>query len=96
VPASATVMVSNEGSAKDGKYDLNAEVRELAAEETHALRRAVSADGRADLPSMQYELDNAAGSWHLGAVDTMGRVLGAGRSVDLRSKAGASTALKAT
>jgi predicted N-acetyltransferase YhbS len=51
------------------------EVRELAAEETHALRRAVSADGRTDLPSMHYELDDVADSWHLGAVDPSGRVV---------------------
>jgi GNAT superfamily N-acetyltransferase len=51
------------------------EVRELAASETHALRRAVSADGRTDLPTMQYELDDAADSWHLGAVDSTGTVV---------------------
>ncbi len=51
------------------------EVRELDAEETHALRRAVSADGRTDLPSMHHELDDAAGSWHLGAVDATDRVV---------------------
>src|SRR5207302_4126833 len=50
-------------------------VRELAAEETHALRRAVSADGRTDLPSMRHELDAAPGTWHLGAVDAAGRVV---------------------
>jgi predicted N-acetyltransferase YhbS len=52
------------------------EVRELAAEETHALRRSVSADGRTDLPSMRYDLDDAPHSWHLGAVDPTGRVVG--------------------
>jgi GNAT superfamily N-acetyltransferase len=43
-------------------------VRELAAEETYALRRAVSADGRSDLPTMHHELDDRPGAWHLGAV----------------------------
>jgi predicted N-acetyltransferase YhbS len=51
------------------------EVRELGAEETHALRRAVSADGRTDLPSMRHELDASPGAWHLGAVDATGRVV---------------------
>jgi predicted N-acetyltransferase YhbS len=51
------------------------EVRELAAWETHALRRAVSADGRSDLPTMRHELDATPGSWHLGAVDASGRVV---------------------
>ena len=37
-------------------------VRELAAEETHHLRRAVSADGRTDLPSMHHDLDDTAGA----------------------------------
>ena len=50
------------------------EVRELAADETHALRRAVSADGRTDLPTMRHELDATPGSWHLGAVDATGRL----------------------
>jgi predicted N-acetyltransferase YhbS len=50
-------------------------VRELAAEETHALRRAVSADGRTDLPSMVHELDATPGAWHLGATDATGRVV---------------------
>ncbi len=50
-------------------------IRELAAEETHQLRRAVSADGRADLASMRHELDATVGAWHLGAVDANGRVL---------------------
>jgi predicted N-acetyltransferase YhbS len=54
---------------------MNWTVRELAAEETHALRRAVSADGRMDLPSMHHELDDTAGAWHLGAVDATGRVI---------------------
>jgi GNAT superfamily N-acetyltransferase len=51
------------------------EVRELVAEETHALRRAVSADGRTDLPSTRHELDASPGAWHLGAVDATGRVV---------------------
>ncbi|HEV2034814.1 MAG TPA: GNAT family N-acetyltransferase [Candidatus Dormibacteraeota bacterium] len=51
------------------------EVRELAAEETHALRRAVSADGRTDLPSMRHELDATTGAWHLGAVDAASQVV---------------------
>ena len=51
------------------------EVRELTAEETHELRRAVSADGRTDLASMHYEFDDAPESWHLGAIDSAGRVV---------------------
>lgn len=51
------------------------EIRELAADETHALRRAVSAEGRTDLLSMHHELDDTAGAWHLGAVDATGRVV---------------------
>jgi predicted N-acetyltransferase YhbS len=50
-------------------------VRELAAEETHHLRRTVSADGRTDLPSMHHDLDDTAGAWHLGAVDESGRIV---------------------
>jgi predicted N-acetyltransferase YhbS len=50
-------------------------VRELAAEETHILRRAVSADGRTDLPSMHHDLDDTPGVWHLGAVDPTGRIV---------------------
>lgn len=50
-------------------------VRELAAEETHALRHAVSADGRTDLPTMRHQLDASPGAWHLGAVDAMGQVV---------------------
>src|SRR5262249_20165059 len=50
-------------------------VRELAAEETYGLRRAVSADGRTDLPSMHYDLDDASGTWHFGAVDAAGHVV---------------------
>jgi GNAT superfamily N-acetyltransferase len=50
-------------------------IRELAADETHALRRAVSADGRTDLPSMHHELDDTDGAWHLGAVDAAGRIV---------------------
>jgi predicted N-acetyltransferase YhbS len=51
------------------------EVRELAAEETHVLRRALSADGRTDLSTVCHELDDALGAWHLGAVDESGRVV---------------------
>jgi predicted N-acetyltransferase YhbS len=54
---------------------MNWGVRELAAGETHALRRAVSADGRSDLPTMRHELDATSGAWHLGAVDATGRVV---------------------
>jgi predicted N-acetyltransferase YhbS len=50
-------------------------VRELAAEETHALRRAVSADGRTDLLTMRHELDASPGAWHLGAIDATGQVV---------------------
>jgi predicted N-acetyltransferase YhbS len=50
-------------------------VRELEAEETYALRRAVSADGRTDLPSVRHELDGTPGTWHIGAVDGTGRVV---------------------
>lgn len=50
-------------------------VRELTGEETHALRRAVSADGRTDLVTMRHELDAAPGTWHLGATDGAGRVV---------------------
>jgi GNAT superfamily N-acetyltransferase len=50
-------------------------IRELVADETHALRRAVSADGRTDLPSMHHELDDTDGAWHLGAVDAAGRIV---------------------
>ena len=50
-------------------------VRDLAAEETHPLRRAVSADGRTDLPSMHHDSDDAPGTWHLGAVDDDGRIV---------------------
>lgn len=50
-------------------------VRELTAEDTHPLRRAVSADGRTDLISMHQELDDSPGAWHLGAVDEAGRVV---------------------
>jgi predicted N-acetyltransferase YhbS len=59
-------------------------VRELAAEETHALRRAVSADGRTDLPSMRHELDATPGAWHLGAVDAAGRVVATSSFYPLR------------
>jgi predicted N-acetyltransferase YhbS len=50
-------------------------VRDLAAEETHSLRRSVSADGRTDIPSMHHDLDDSQGAWHLGAVDQTGRVV---------------------
>ena len=50
-------------------------IRELAAEETHQLRRAVSADGRTDLPSMHHDLDDTPGAWHLGAADQAGRIV---------------------
>jgi predicted N-acetyltransferase YhbS len=50
-------------------------IRELAAEETHDLRRSVSADGRTDLPSMHHDLDETLGAWHLGAVDETGRIV---------------------
>ena len=50
-------------------------VRELAPEETHDLRRRVSADGRTDLVSVRHELDDAPGAWHLGAADAGGRVV---------------------
>jgi predicted N-acetyltransferase YhbS len=50
-------------------------IRELAAEETHQLRRAVSADGRTDLPSMHHDLDDTPGAWHLGAVDQADRIV---------------------
>jgi GNAT superfamily N-acetyltransferase len=49
-------------------------IRELAAEDTHALLRAVSADGRTDLITVHHELDDSPGAWHLGAVDEAGRV----------------------
>jgi GNAT superfamily N-acetyltransferase len=50
-------------------------VRELAAEETHDLRRRVSADGRTDLVTFAHPLDDAPGAWHLGATDASGRVV---------------------
>jgi ribosomal protein S18 acetylase RimI-like enzyme len=59
----------------DQRADALVQVRELAAEETHALRRAVSADGRTDLPTMHHHLDTTPGAWHLGAVDATGRVV---------------------
>jgi len=43
--------------------------------ETHDLRRRVSAAGRISLPSWDHELDEAPGSWHLGAVDSAGAVV---------------------
>ena len=57
------------------KKSVHWKVRDLAAEETHHLRRAVSADGRTDLPSMHHDLDDTAGAWHLGAVDEAGRIV---------------------
>jgi GNAT superfamily N-acetyltransferase len=51
------------------------DVRELDPQETYALRRVVSADGRTDLATMRHELDAAPGSWHLGAVDASGQVV---------------------
>jgi GNAT superfamily N-acetyltransferase len=51
------------------------QVRDLGVEETYALRRAVSADGRTDLPHVRHELDASPGAWHLGAVDGSGRVI---------------------
>jgi GNAT superfamily N-acetyltransferase len=50
-------------------------VRELSPVETHDLRRRVSAAGRISLPSWDHELDEAPGSWHLGAVDSAGTVV---------------------
>jgi GNAT superfamily N-acetyltransferase len=50
-------------------------VRELAPEETHDLRRRVSADGRTDIPTFDHPLDEATGAWHLGATDASGRVV---------------------
>jgi predicted N-acetyltransferase YhbS len=52
-----------------------AHIRDLAVEETYPLRRAVSADGQTDLPHVHHELDDAPGTWHLGAVDDAGRVI---------------------
>ena len=63
-------------------------VRELAAEETHHLRRAVSADGRTDLPSMHHDLDDSPGAWHLGAVDQDGRILAISASISMRIRLG--------
>jgi len=51
------------------------QIREITAGETHNLRRAVSADGRTDIPSMHHDLDDTDGAWHLGAVDESGRVV---------------------
>ncbi len=50
-------------------------VRELSPIETHDLRRRVSAAGRISLPSWDHELDEASGSWHLGAVESQGTVV---------------------
>jgi hypothetical protein len=57
------------------KGSMTWKIRELAAEETHDLRRAVSADGRTDLPSMHHDLDDTPAAWHLGAVDEAGRIV---------------------
>lgn len=51
-------------------------IRELEAQEPYALRRAVSADGRTDLPSMQYDLDALPGAFHVGAIGAAGKVVG--------------------
>ncbi len=50
-------------------------VCELPAEQTHALRWAVSEDGRTDLVSVHHELDDSPGAWHLGAIDETGHVV---------------------
>jgi GNAT superfamily N-acetyltransferase len=50
-------------------------VRELASQETHDLRRRVSADGRSDIPTFVHPLDEVPGAWHLGATDASGRVV---------------------
>ena len=50
-------------------------VRTLAPEETYDLRRRVSADGRTDLSSMRHRLDDADGTWHVGAESAGGRVI---------------------
>ena len=50
-------------------------VRDLAARETHDLRRRVSADGRTDLTSFAHPLDELPGAWHLGATGASGRVV---------------------
>src|SRR5215472_14481148 len=50
-------------------------VRELAARETHDLRRRVSADGRTDLTSFAHPLDELPSAWHLGATGASGRVV---------------------
>jgi predicted N-acetyltransferase YhbS len=57
------------------KKSMEWKVRDLAAAETHDLRRAVSADGRTDLPSMHHALDDSPGAWHLGAVDQTGLIV---------------------
>src|SRR5450759_5050324 len=44
------------------KKSMEWKVRELVAEETHDLRRAVSADGRTDLPSMHHVMDDSPGA----------------------------------
>jgi len=57
------------------KSPMRWKVRELVAEETHRLRREVSADGRTELPTMHHDLDDTPGAWHLGAVDEAGRIV---------------------
>ncbi len=59
-------------------------VRELSSVETHDLRRRVSAAGRISLPSWDHELDEAPGSWHLGAVESDGRVVAIATFFQLR------------
>lgn len=59
-------------------------VRELSPIETHDLRRRVSAAGRISLPSWDHELDEAPGSWHLGAVDHRGTVVAVATFFQLR------------
>lgn len=49
-------------------------MRDLAPEETHALRREVSAGGRTDI-QIRSPLDGAPGAWHLGAMDAAGVVI---------------------
>jgi len=59
-------------------------VRELSPIETHDLRRRVWAAGRISLPSWDHELDEAPGSWHLGAVDSTGTVVAMATFFQLR------------
>lgn len=39
------------------------------AEETYALRRMVSGDGRTDLATLHHQIHDRPSAWHLGAVD---------------------------